>query len=125
MPEVVEPGFAGFLEAAANHSHDPYVFAALALLAGLRTSEAVNASWSWIDFERGAVTVPSASRAFSTKNRRPRTIPLSARLRAILEPLHEAKGYLIASENTDAGKWQIRFEPKRSFKTVAKAAGVE
>lgn len=111
---------------AAKRSRDIYLFFSLGVFAGLRTNEIGNAKWEWLDFEQGTLTVQRAvDGSFGTKGKRFRTIPLHNRLRAILEPLRKAGGYLIMPNKEGSGKWRTRYEPKRAFKTVSKAAGVE
>ena len=107
------------------HSEPILLFCGLALFAGLRTKEAVNARWEWVDFLQGTITVQAASDgSFTTKSSRYRSIPLHDRLRAILEPRRQSEGFIINPEKTDNGKWRIRYEPKRAFGTVTVAAGV-
>jgi integrase/recombinase XerD len=101
------------------------LFIALCLYAGLRASEAANAKWEWFDWRQGTITVQSTDDQFSTKSKRFRVIPLHSRLREILQPLRKPKAYLINPEKTEPGKWRIRYEPKKAFAAVVKAAGVE
>lgn len=117
---------AAVMEAAAAHSPAIYRFIALGVYSGLRTREIVNARWEWFDFEQGTLTVQKAEDgSFGTKGKRYRSIPLHDKLRTILEPLSREEGYIINGDKTKPGKWRIRYEPKRAFKTVMKAAGVE
>ncbi len=113
------------LSEAEKHSERQHLFSALAVFAGLRSKEAVNARWEWIDFEQGVITVQGAEDgSFGTKGKRHRTIPLHSKLRAILEPYQKQEGFIVNGENSEPGKWRLRYEPKIAFKTVAKAAGV-
>ena len=113
------------LEAAAKHGRDIHLFVALCLYAGLRTIEAVNCRWEWIDFTHGTLTVQAAEDGtFETKGKRYRTIPLHKRLFAILEPYRTKSGYLIQPDKNMPGKWRLRYEPKKAFAATTKAAGV-
>lgn len=113
------------IETASTHSRDVYLFCALCLYAGLRTKEAVSARWEWVDFEQGAITVQGDDAGeFRTKGKQFRTVPLHDSLRAILEPLSRPEGFITLPEKTEPGKWRIRYEPKRAFTKVVKAAGV-
>lgn len=104
------------LEAAGEYSQDTMLFVALCAFAGLRFKEAVYARWEWLDFAQGTLTVQGADDgSFGTKGKRFRTVPLHKRLWAILEPLKQVDGYIIAREKTKAGKWRVRFEPRRGF----------
>lgn len=50
---------------------------------GCRKGEGIACRWSWIDFKAGLVRIPS-NKAWQPKNGKPREVPLSDRLRAVL-----------------------------------------
>ncbi len=72
-------------------------FAALATYAGLRSKEAVNARWEWVDFEQGVITVQGPMTALLEQKARDdnRNAPLHSKLRAILEPHRKQEGHII------------------------------
>ena len=114
------------MEKARAHGGEIHLFCALAVYGGLRAKEAAHARWEWFDFAQGTLTVQgSEDGSFGTKGKRYRTIPLHVKLREILEPIRKTEGYLINPEKTEPGKWRIRYEPKRAFASVVKAAKVE
>jgi integrase len=113
---------------AEDFNEEVYLFSAMAIFTGMRKAEADNAEWHWFDFQQGIVRIQNAAGRFSTKNRKVRSVPLHARLRAILEPFataREYKGYVIHPEKAERGRWRYRYEVKKSFAYVVKAAGVE
>jgi integrase len=111
------------IEIAQEQGRDIYLFCALCLYAGLRTAEAINARWTWIDFDQGNVVV-QGSATFSTKSKRIRSVPTHKTLKEILEHYREADGYII-NPTKEVGKWRLRYEPRKAFRAVTKAAGVE
>lgn len=113
------------LTTARAHSDRIYLFCSLAVYAGLRTAEAVNACWKWFDFEQGTLTVQAApDGTWTPKSGAYRTVPLHSRLAEILEPYRQDDGYVINPQNKEPGTWRIRYEPKRAFTAVVNAAGV-
>ncbi len=119
---ISEPELERLIAAAEAHSERMYLFCALCAFAGLRSKEAVSASWDWIDFDAGTLTV-KAGNGFATKSGRERTIPLHPRLRSALEPFAGAEGYIVAPESLP-GKHRLRYEPKKAFGIVVEAAGL-
>ena len=117
---ITEPELERLLAAAEAHSERMHFFCAICAFAGLRSKEAVNACWDWIDFNAGTLTV-KAGNGFATKSGRERTIPIHPRLRSILEPNAEAEGYIVAPE-IPTGDWRLRYEPKKAFGAVKEAA---
>jgi len=69
----------------AAEAHTPDILALLVFLAntGCRKGEALAAEWSWLDFDRGLVCIPS-NEFWQPKNGKPREIPLSSALRTLL-----------------------------------------
>jgi integrase len=65
---------------------------AVAVFAGLRSKEVRHLTWGNIDFEQGLIFVRR------TKGHSDRTVPISQRLRAILEPLKKPKGLVFPSQ---------------------------
>jgi integrase len=113
------------IETAHGHSQDIFLFCALCAYAGLRSKEAVNCEWKWIDFKQGTITVQGNEKmGFTTKSRKHRTVPLNKKLRAILLPIRKKSGYLIMPQKTDPGKWRVRYEGKRAFGSVKTEAGL-
>ena len=90
------------MDIAQEQGRDVYLFCALCLYAGLRTGEAINARWTWIDFDQGNIIV-QGSATFRTKSKRVRSVPLHKTLRPILELYREADGYIINPAKTDQG----------------------
>lgn len=70
----------------AAREHTPDILPMLVFLAntGCRKGEAIAAEWSWVDFKRGLVCVPSNA-AWQPKSGKPREIPISDSLRAMLD----------------------------------------
>ncbi len=113
------------LDKADAQSRDILLFCALCVYAGLRSNEAANTRWEWIDFESGTLTVQAAKDgSFGTKGKRFRSVPLKESLRDILEPIRKTEGYIVNADKEAPGKWRIRYEPKRAFRSVVEAAGV-
>ena len=113
------------LEVAERVSPAIHLFIALAVFAGLRKREAVFARWDWIDWEGQSITVQGDDDRFMTKNKRHRTISLHERLCTILEPYREPEGYIIQeSDRPSKGKSRYRYEPRRAFESVVRAAEV-
>jgi len=110
------------LKAATDQSTDMLVFCALGVYAGLRRAVIVNARWEWFDFTQKIITVLSGE-AFTIKNHEARTIPLNAKLAAILAPLRRDEGYLIRPAKRP-GTHVYRVELQKPFREVAEAAGL-
>ncbi len=113
------------MECASTLSRDIYLFCALCAFAGMRSKEAVNCEWKWIDFRQGTITIQGdEEKGFTTKSRKHRTVPLNKKLKAILTPFRQKNGYLIMPQKTGPGKWRVRYEGKKAFATAKRQAGV-
>jgi integrase len=115
------------LECAEAHSPDLHMLVALGVFAGLRKNEIIHARWEWVDFQRKRILVEGHGR-FKTKSGKPRAVPLSSRLRAILEPRRpdKGRGYIIYPDfpDKDGTETTYRVDFTTAYATVAKAAGV-
>lgn len=120
------------LEVAELYGRDEHLFVALCLLAGLRKQEALAARWEWFCFydakQAKAAWVDGlikiqASERFQIKDAEERTIPMNARLRAILERYRAESGYVIRPERTE-WKDRYRVNNRKSFAAIVKAAKV-
>lgn len=80
-------------EAAAPHLR---LFIAIAVRTGLREGAILALDWRDIDFDRGVIEARSKSRAAGGK---PTPAPLTAGLRAILEPLRQESGPVVTYQN--------------------------
>ncbi len=115
--------YEALLKAAKEHSPDIYLFCALCVFGGLRLGEAVNAKWEWFNFGGGTFTVQGDDKGeFRTKSKKHRTIPIHDKLAKILKPHRRDSGYILLPDKTERGKWRVRYEPKRAFASVVKAA---
>ena len=88
---------------------------------GCRKGEAVAAEWSWVDFERGMLRIPS-NEAWQPKNGLPREVPLSDALRTTLERMDRRTPYLFRPP-TGGGIRYAEF-PKHYWNETRKRAGV-
>jgi len=96
-----------------------YPMIATAIYAGLRLGEIINLEWQDIDFKRNTITIrPKGS--FIPKSKRIRVIPLSSKLKAILEPLRKEKG--LCFPTPEGTKYKI--SPRRSLIKLAQKAGL-
>ena len=109
------------LKTAQDYGTNIHIVFALGIYAGLRKSEIVNARWEWFDFDRKVITLRSDN-GFYLKDSESRTIPLHEKLAKILEPNRRQEGYVFLSEKKMPGKYQYRYEFKRSFRRVVDAA---
>ena len=109
------------LAIAGDHGRDIYLFFALGIYAGLRKNEIVNARWEWVDLKRKTITVRPGD-GFLPKSRKPRTIPIAAKLADILKPYRKLKGYILAPEKEPAPERRYRYEPRTVFENVVKEA---
>jgi len=112
------------LAAAQAHGRDETAFVALCMLAGFRKSEAIAARWEWFSEDFKTVTVQSGH-SFRPKDSDCRTIPVSERLRATLEPYRAATGYLIAPGVQASPGVQYRVRIDRCMKPLCRAAGLD
>ncbi len=111
------------LTAAADLGTDQLFFWALGIFAGFRKGEAVAARWDWFDFEARIVQVQSGP-GFEVKDREDRAVPLSADLEAVIRAYAQPSGYLIAPHKLP-GKYRYRFDVRKGFAAVCKAAELD
>lgn len=114
------------LTAAEIHSQDQHLVFALGILAGLRKGELVGARWEWYDGEKGLLTIRSGH-GFTTKSGRDRAIPVSERLRVLLERYRPAdgQGYMIYPDKAPketATNYRVDFT--EAFASVVAAANL-
>lgn len=120
-----------FLWAAAVEGKDVYLAVLLGAFAGLRKKEIDSALWSWINWERGTITVTPSDRFATKTDSSAKTIPLHPRLRIdlpiIWEWLGRPEGYVLAPDNplppARAGAVPYRFNFKHYFGRAAKKSG--
>jgi integrase len=86
---------------------------------GCRRGEAVAAEWSWIDFDASMVRIPS-NEHWQPKNGRPREIPMSDVVRAVLSGPRKHPRWVFP---TVYGK-QFRSFPKELWERLVKHAGL-
>ncbi len=76
------------LDAILKHLPEPLDdMARLAFVCGWRRGELLGLRWEWVDLKAGEIRLPD------TKNGRPRSLPLSAELRQLMERRWEARRY--------------------------------
>ncbi len=112
------------LTAAEAHSADQHMVFALGILAGLRKGEIVAARWEWADPVHGILTVQSGH-GFTPKSGRDRAIPISERLRGILERYRPADGagYMVHSDKEPKeSPTAYRCDFTEAFASVVEAA---
>ena len=108
---------------AENGTHMLWFFM-LGLYAGMRLREIGYTRWEWMNWPGKLITVTPVEE-FSTKSKKPRTIPMHRLIRREMEPHAEQTGYVFESGRASEGKSHYRFDPKRSFRAILKRAGVE
>lgn len=86
---------------------------------GCRKGEAIAAEWSWADFDRSLIRIPS-NEVWQPKNRKPRDIPMSDAVRAILTGPRASERWLFP--NRHGGRY-AEF-PKDLFWKVREKAGL-
>jgi len=111
------------LSAAKEHSSQLYWVCLLGIYCGLRKKEIVCTRWEWFDFENRLLRVRNDN-GFEIKDSEERSVPLSSRVHGVLEEHAEQDGYLFSSTRANEGKNRYRFDPRKSFATVATSAGV-
>lgn len=89
--------------------------------AGLRRKEIVAVEWGWFDEAASRLSIPAAA----DKNRRGRTIPLTARFAAWVKAHRTGSGHVLAPEKVQGGAWRYRYDFRRPFADYMKAAGCE
>ena len=141
LPQIVDRSYLGkeeldaLLAAAKGRDEEKYVrnlearnvYLAIALmgLAGLRKREACFARWEWINWDRRIITVTNDER-FTTKNRRPRTISLSAQLAEILWPYKERDGHmLLTCARRNNGRIEYRVDFRKGFHRACERVGIQ
>ncbi len=104
---------------------DVALFISVSYYLGLRRNEAVNMRWEWIDWERDTVRIQSFGK-FRTKSGASRTVSISPRLRALLEPFRVDSGYVCYPEKAEkTSATALRIDPSDAFGRVVKAAGLD
>lgn len=111
------------LEEAKKHSQYLYWFCCLGIYAGLRLNEIVNLRWEYFDWDKRVLVLPSAEGA-TLKSHKGRIVSLADKLIAVLKPHTQNIGYLFESSRRGNGRDRYRYNPKKSFNTVVKRAGV-
>ena len=116
------------LDAAKAHSRDMYFVIALGVYCGLRKNEILGARWSWIDFKGSGRVLVQPAGNFKTKSGKSRKIPLSAKLRPILEEHKGAPDEFIvypndAEKNGDGTKYRTDF--RQTMDRVAERVGLD
>ena len=121
-PEEVDT----LIEVAEQVSPAIHLFCALCAHAGLRKREAVFARWDWVNFDGRYLTIKGDEEGrFVTKSKRYRTVPITEKLLPILKLYHEQNNvYVIQTDRASEDKWRYRYEPKKAFTSVVKAANV-
>lgn len=118
---------ARLLEEAKGYGRDLHLFVALGIYAGLRPKESLSARWDWVTFSEdglGHIRIPVEDGDFIVKCRKARAIPLAPELRAILQFYRQApRAFMVAPYNMEVID-RYRWNPRRSFAAVVKAAGL-
>lgn len=91
----------------------------LAYQLGQRFSEIVNLTWDRVDLQRGFITL----RAVDTKTKKPRRVPLTPAVKAMLQDLAKVRRLTTAHVFLYEGKPVKGI--KRTFKTALKDAGIQ
>jgi integrase len=86
---------------------------------GFRKGELCAARWSWVDERRRILSV-SPSRRWTPKSKRPREVPISSALAAVLAGLPRSSPYIFPNAR---GERFVEF-PQAEFTEVVKAAGL-
>lgn len=107
----------GRLYAAAKPHLKPVLLTAYQL--GQRFSEITGLTWNKVDLKRGFITL----RAIDTKSKKPRQIPITPDVRAILQQLAKVRSLSTMHVFTYAGRPLKRV--RRSFRAALKDAGIE
>lgn len=101
-----------------------YLAIGLMALAGLRKREACFSRWDWVNWNLRTLIVNNDEH-FTTKNKRPRTISMSAQLIAILKPHAQASGYILEATKPSNSKTEYRADFKNAFCSVCEIAGIQ
>ena len=86
---------------------------------GCRKGEAIEARWEWVDLESGLLSIPS-NKYWQPKNGKPREVPLSDAVKAILSGPRTHPTHLFASNHN---KPLLHF-PKEAWGLAVDAAGI-
>lgn len=102
------------------------VYLAIALMAeaGLRKGEACWLRWEDIDLDARIIRVTNHD-DFTTKNLRPRRVPINDRLLQVLGPYKRDEGYVLSTTRQSEGKFRYRADFKKSFKQVCSLAEIQ
>lgn len=93
-----------------------------AFYTGMRAGEIVNARWSWVNFHQNTITVKCAN-GFTSKSKKERIIPISARLQHIIAGGREKSPEAFIFSDKHA--LQLRTENiSKQFKKALRAAGM-
>jgi len=91
--------------------------------AGLRKNEIIEARPEWFDLERGLLHV-DASETFRSKDREPRTIPLTAEFCGFLKSYGLRSPFMLHPE-VPHGKSRYRWDFRRPWNNFVRAQGLE
>lgn len=125
MPEFhTEEELTRLLECAEKKNRNALWVVLLGGWAGLRRNEIIHAKWDWFVFDSDAPTIHvKGDEDFHVKDHEDRIIPMSQRIRDVLEP-HAGEGYLFETAPWTEGKHHYRFDPKKSLMAALKDAGL-
>ena len=128
MPEFIdESDVQALLKAAEAHSREIYWVFLLGLHAGLRKGEIVNSGWEWFDFNNhdGPVIRIQRHDGFEIKDHEERSLPMQSNIAQALLPHAQPESFLFGESPASGQRWRYRYEPRRAFDNVKKAAGVK
>jgi integrase len=87
------------------------------LLTGCRVGEVISLRWEAVDLKRGVVTI------FQHKTRRPKTVPVSEDLGAVLKALPAGVGAAFVFKRPDGSAWNV-VDIQRAFAVAKKLSGI-
>lgn len=87
------------------------------LLTGCRVGEVISLRWEAVDLKRGVVTI------FQHKTRKPKTVPVSEDLGAVLKGLPPGVGAAHVFKRPDGSAWNV-VDIQRAFAVAKKLSGV-
>lgn len=131
LPAIVEvhrdtlddAAVSALLTAAEANGRDALLLVALAVLAGLRSSEVLAVQWSDIDLAGKTLRVRNRG-AFVTKNGKSRVVPISERLLAILVAHQRPEGFVVRPAVT-ARAGRPRWSFRKTYAAILAAAGLD